>query len=606
MKLKPLFPDVPAELSDLSPDELTALEQSFKARAKAIATYSKDQSHADAIGDADFSASLADPDNGTEIVQQMTDGVVALERIRAELGSRAEAEATFTSTVDDLAAQFGIEDETDEPGAELEAAADSDDAEAQAAADAAGADDEGAEAAGAPDPEAAAAEVETTEAPAPVVASAKPRLRRPPAAPPSHRPRAAHASEAATPLLASAGFETVMRPGQPVDRDGLVALFGEAQASLGRPSSGKDKVIVASARTDYPEERRLENRDMHSDWERIQGVTSETAVLASGGFCAPFTPRYDLPIVAVADRPVRDAMASFQATRGGITYPTPLGLSDVIDGITVVTAAQDEAGGSSSIKNCVVIDCDEFLSAAVEAIAACVEHGNLNARAWPERVANVSELLAAAHAQVADGQLLAEMTAGSTNVVDTSVYGAYSTIIQGVLKGAAAYRSRHRMRPTTRLRVLFPAWLPQMIAADLAHNGFTRLDPEAAQDRVEQLLSRAGVNVSWYLDQDGTTQQVFGSQAGSGADLLNFLPDVVWYLFHEGAWLFLDMGRLDLGIVRDSSLNSTNDFEIFWETFEGSAMIGVESLRINSSVCPSGSSAAAQDPADFFECADVG
>jgi len=34
------------------------------------------------------------------------------------------------------------------------------------------------------------------------------------------------------------------------------------------------------------------------------------------------------------------------------------------------------------------------------------------------------------------------------------------------------------------------------------------------------------------------------------------------------------MAELNLGIVRDSTLNSTNDFQIFGETFENVARIG--------------------------------
>ncbi len=46
---------------------------------------------------------------------------------------------------------------------------------------------------------------------------------------------------------------------------------------------------------------------------------------------------------------------------------------------------------------------------------------------------------------------------------------------------------------------------------------------------------------------------------------------------------------VEFGIVRDSILNSTNDFQIFMETFEGICMVGHESLVITSTVCPNGS-----------------
>ena len=46
---------------------------------------------------------------------------------------------------------------------------------------------------------------------------------------------------------------------------------------------------------------------------------------------------------------------------------------------------------------------------------------------------------------------------------------------------------------------------------------------------------------------------------------------------------------LDLGLVRDSTLNSINKFVMFQESFEAVANVGIESLRIDMDVCPDGS-----------------
>lgn len=554
----PLFPEAPEDLSALTDEQLAEMAAEFQTAARAIAS-----NDADVIGDTP----------GEDVIAQMTAGVTELERVRAEIGARAEAEATYTSTVGDLAAQFGIDDEAPE----AEASADEDPEAELAAAD----EDPEDEADEADEPEAEASAVvdEPEEA---VVASV--RLRRPPAAPSTHQPRISVNERDAAPVLAAAGFEGILRPGQRLDRDLLVKALGEAQRIVGRPTSGKDKVVIASAQFDFPEERRLSFDDFNANDAKIKAVTSPEAVLASGGFCAPYPVRYDLPFIATDDTPVENALPTFNAERGGIRYPTPIGLAAVVDGITVVTAAQDEAGGSSAIKNCVVIDCDPFQEAEVEAIAACVQHGNLNARAWPERVNNVTDLLGAAQSQASEGQLLAAMTAGSTVVTDPGVYGAYLTLITATLKAAVQYRSSHRMQPNVRLRAMFPAWVRELIVADQLANPYKY--ENATIEGVEALLSRAGVNVSWFIDEDGTTQSVYDAITDGG--LQDFFTTVGWYLFHEGHWLVLDMGRLDLGIVRDSGLNSTNDFEIFSERFLGLAGVGYQSVKILSQVCPSG------------------
>jgi hypothetical protein len=59
-------------------------------------------------------------------------------------------------------------------------------------------------------------------------------------------------------------------------------------------------------------------------------------------------------------------------------------------------------------------------------------------------------------------------------------------------------------------------------------------------------------------------------------------------MFPEGAFLYVDGGTLELGLVRDSVLNKTNDFQIFGETFENVAYVGVESIAVTSVVCDTG------------------
>ena len=63
---------------------------------------------------------------------------------------------------------------------------------------------------------------------------------------------------------------------------------------------------------------------------------------------------------------------------------------------------------------------------------------------------------------------------------------------------------------------------------------------------------------------------------------------MVWYLFAEGTFLFLDGGTHDIGIVRDSTLVGTNDYIQFTENFEAVAMVGVESYKVTSTFTGTG------------------
>ena len=131
-----------------------------------------------------------------------------------------------------------------------------------------------------------------------------------------------------------------------------------------------------------------------------------------------------------------------------------------------------------------------------------------------------------------------------------------------------------------------PAWVPEMLIADIAATQFDRFK---SRQEVINILRLAGVEPSFYLDTPatGTTQGFADESAGA----LDDFPDVIQYaLFIEGSFLHLDSGVLELGVVRDSTLNSTNDYQVFGETFENVARIVPTqgALWVTSTVCPSG------------------
>jgi hypothetical protein len=152
----------------------------------------------------------------------------------------------------------------------------------------------------------------------------------------------------------------------------------------------------------------------------------------------------------------------------------------------------------------------------------------------------------------------------------------------------AGYRSRHRTSDNIALRVMLPAWTKELLRADMARSFHGNdLEPLNVSDaQITGWFTARNVNVSWYVDTATGASQVFGTQS---AGALNAFPSTVqWFLFVEGSFVFLDGGTLDLGLVRDSTLNKTNDYQIFAETFEAVAFYGIESLKITSTVCPNG------------------
>jgi hypothetical protein len=344
--------------------------------------------------------------------------------------------------------------------------------------------------------------------------------------------------------------------------------------------------IVASITTQYSEDRTL-TQDAEANWDKIQAVSSPEAIVASGGHSAPFTVKYDIFGVGTTERPVRDCLPRFQADRGGIRFITPPVLSDYDNAVGVWTNVVDTSPGTD-VKASLTVTAATENTVATDAVTLQLQFGNLMTRAYPELIARHNELGLIQHAREAETQILTRLTALSTAVTSTSLIGMGRDFLVQLGRAAAQYRGRHRLAADFPLRAIIPAWVKDAMAADLtiAAPGDNTMNAYA---EIDGFIASRGINPCYTLDGSAMT----GSQ---GANAMNEFTDTfVWYLFAEGTFLFLDGGTLDLGIIRDSTLVGTNDYKMFVETFEGVAKVGVESLRVTSTINVNGVAAALRD-----------
>ena len=134
--------------------------------------------------------------------------------------------------------------------------------------------------------------------------------------------------------------------------------------------------------------------------------------------------------------------------------------------------------------------------------------------------------------------------------------------------------------------MIAPSWAREAIKLgaylDLVKES-TRTDAD-----VNSLLTSRNLVPVWYEDSiTANPGQSFRAAQAAGA--LNPWPTTVQaFLFAPGSFVRLDGGSLDLGIVRDSTLNTTNDFQMFSEEWIGMAFLGCESIRLTSDICVSG------------------
>jgi hypothetical protein len=399
---------------------------------------------------------------------------------------------------------------------------------------------------------------------------------------------------APSPIVAGADIPNTAAGSTLPDFKAVAAAFISRREGLrGASRSGDgDNVIVASVKADYPDERHLDS-DLASNMAKIEAVASPDAIVASGGLCAPLTPYYGIQVISQASRPVRDALPKFMADRGGVRFQPPPALSDLTGAIGVTTAAQDAetygtGPGETPFKPCLHVTCGNEEEVTITAIHRCLTFGNFASRTYPEQVEAWLALAIAAHARRAETLLLDAIDAASTHVTAAASYSAIRSLLPQIDQAVAAYKSRNRTSPNLSLRILLPDWTKELLRADLARSfQGNDLDPLGVSDaQLAAWFSVRNVVPTFYIDGATGSNQVFGSQ-GAGA-LTAFPSTVVWYLFVEGSFVFLDGGVLDLGLVRDSTLNQTNDYQIFAETFENVAFYGVESVKVTSTVCPNG------------------
>jgi hypothetical protein len=404
---------------------------------------------------------------------------------------------------------------------------------------------------------------------------------------PADRRPVAQASVAPVAITAGADIPGYTA-GSPMNNMNDVASAFEKRIHALRRVNGGDgeQHIVASIATQYPEARTL-TQDAESNWAKVQAVTGPEALVASGGHSAPFEVKYDIFGLGTTARPLRDALPKFQADRGGIRFVTPPVLSSYANAVGIWTAANDSAETPSpASKLSLTVTAAGENTVATDAVTLQLQFGNLMTRAYPELIARHNELGLIQHAREAEGQILTRLTALSTAVTSTSLIGVARDFLVQLGRAAANYRGRHRLEADAPLRVIAPYWIKDAMVADLALQmpGDATLNAAA---EIDAYISSRNINITYHIDD-------FSDAQGSGA-MNEFADTFTWYMFAEGTFLFLDGGTLDLGVIRDSTLVGTNDYKMFVETFEGIAKVGVESLKVVSTISVNGVAAALRD-----------
>lgn len=517
-------------------------------------------------------ATLDGEDRTPDVASSMTELAEAADQLMAEEGNRATAQAEA-----DTAAEAARERISALSPPEAEAKPDAEPAEEPA-----------------PEEDAPA---EAVAEPEPVAASGQ-RLQRMA----QRQSKATPSPEAPAPpaqsrgVLVAAGSLSSARPQgtEITSREDLAVQFCDTLSRLHRQAPAKGDVLVASSTFDYPQDRQLTEDANHNTaivmaacGPQARGVnpwSGEQALVATGGICLPVNVDYAVPTWATADRPIRDGLPAFQATRGGVRFVKPPDIAEWEAATAVWTEATDAAPGAET-KPVVALACGAEELVYVEAISTRIGFGNMQSRFAPEQVAANTDLAIAAAARVAENNLLTEIAATAVKGITegtASQLGTVRELLSSLLPLAVAQQQQvHRLPEGQVYTMILPRWFKEEIRADLAREAahqqgeWNSLSISNAQ--IDSLFTPYNIRPLWHFDGQGAgveggVSQVFA--VPTKAAIVKFPAKVVSYFFPEGTVQFLDAGRLDLGVVRDSTLDATNDYESFIEVFEGIAKRG--------------------------------
>lgn len=398
-------------------------------------------------------------------------------------------------------------------------------------------------------------------------------------------------------VTASVDIPGVAHGGELTSLDSVIDVVGRKAKSMPVTRGNPNYQTVASIRNEFAHS--VDDRTTPAQVEELfrfltkrDGMDAE-ALVAAGGWCAPSEIRYEFFNVAGSSGLID--LPTFGVTRGGVQFPVSPSLADAVDGIAFApfseelsvtsvpwlwTEADDIAAATGSpTKPCIRVPCPDFDEERLEAYGICLTAGNLSNDAYPEATANTIRLLMAAHDHAVNARIIALMLARSTAAISISGGAATDAAAPRIFNAAGLaatdYRERYGMALEDVLEIVFPAWVREVIRADLAWKAGVELQA-VPNSEIDRFFIERNVRPQWVDDW-----QVRGaSQFGNATAMTAWPTTVDFMLYAAGTFLHGNGMSLDLGVVRDSVLNETNDHTAAWsEEAHLVAKVGHESRR---------------------------
>lgn len=375
----------------------------------------------------------------------------------------------------------------------------------------------------------------------------------------------------------------------------LVAAMSSRAKSMPITHKGDDapRIPIASLMRDH--KFTLSRDSSLAEFNEVMAAAANPDIMvAAGGWCSPSEISYDFFNIVCEDGTYD--LPTVGINRGGIRWPTSPSFADVVLGgaLWSWTEAQDVAAvtgtAQSGVKTCGRVPCPGFNEARLHCDGICLTVGNLTEDAYPELIANHTRLVMASHYHKINRARINEVRALSAPFAQTlgdPTGGALANVLGALEMQAIDYRSRYAMCQDAVLEVVGPRWLRGVLRSDLRRQNGRPTDALSYSDaQLMNLFDEANLRIQWVSDYQERT----AGFPGVPGTIPTAWPTTVEFMMYAPGTVVLGQGlRLDLGIIRDSLLNQTNDFTAEW--MEECWLIfnpGHEVRRITVNISPNG------------------
>lgn len=333
------------------------------------------------------------------------------------------------------------------------------------------------------------------------------------------------------------------------------------------------------------------------------------AMVAGGGWCAMGEPIWNFFDVTcqggMIDLPTRGI------TRGGIIVPTSptvadaytpdLGLYEATFSNATVPWLWTEEDDiltvtGSTNKPCLRVPCAAMTSYRLECYGVCITAGNLADNAWPESTANFLRLINNVHYHASNARYIAQIVtlAGAAITAGVACTGGgrgTAAPLLGVLElGAVDYRARFGACPDDVIEIILPTWAKTAVRIDLSKRTGVSDFMCVTDQMISNWFSCRNLRVQFVEDW----QVRAAGQPGASTPVTALPSSVQALMYFPGAIVRGNGMSLNLGVVRDSTLNAENDHTALWmEECHLIAQFGPAPRLYTIEICADGTTGAA-------------